>query len=79
MCERDRRNEVMQEDLFVEAEFLVFGLFQEDSTDDGFKATRWVPVAEVEAVDGGRGLAEAFEKLDDTIVNAKSTFNIEID
>ena len=76
MCERERRNEVAENELFVEAEFLVFGRFQEDSQDGGFKATKWVAVAHVEAVDGGRGLSVAFEKLDDLIDNAKTMFNV---
>ena len=76
MCEHERRNEVAENELFIEAEFLVFGRFQEDPLDGGFKATKWVAVADVEAVDGGRGLSVAFEKLDDLIDNAKTMFNV---
>ena len=37
-----RRNEIPEEDLNVEMEYLIFGIFKEDDDDEGFRATRWV-------------------------------------
>jgi hypothetical protein len=47
MTARARRNEVDVSDLSTDAEFLVFGHFTEDEDDEGFKATRWLPAADV--------------------------------
>ena len=63
---RERRNKVPDEDLFTEAELLVYGHFHEDDEDNGFKATRWVSWQEVEQcpTEHARGSAvEAFEML----------------
>ena len=38
MTERERRNELIEADLYCEPEFLVFGSFREDDDDHGFKA-----------------------------------------
>ena len=44
---RARRNELDISELSIGAEFLVFGHFTEDEDDEGFKATRWLPAADV--------------------------------
>ena len=38
------RNEIPEEDLHVEMDYLIFGVFKADEDDEGFKATRWVLV-----------------------------------
>ena len=65
MTDRERRNEVDTEDRYIDTEFLIFGSFREDDTDDGFKATRWLPSAELERVDDGEGLTDALGMLDE--------------
>ena len=67
MTDRERRNEIKEHELYVETELLVFGSFREDDGDEGFKATRWVSVADLEEAEDGDGLSEALEKLDDLV------------
>ena len=78
MTERERRNQVPDEDLYSESELLVYGHFHEDESDNGFKATRWVPWTEVELVvseegpEEWRSAAEAFGMLEEFIEGARS-------
>ena len=61
--------------MFAEFEVLVYGHFHEDESDNGFKATRWVPWTEVERVENEEGEEaapeEAFTMLGDLLESAK--------
>ena len=72
MTERERRNLVLEEDLYAEFEVLVYGHFHEDDNDNGFKATRWVAWSEVEQADEGDGADEAFRLLNGFLESAKA-------
>ena len=70
MTERERRNELIEADLYCEPEFLVFGSFREDDDDHGFKATRWLPATDLEGVvtDGdGSGVQAAVGMLEELV------------
>lgn len=74
MGERERRNPLPDHELYPESEFLVYGHFHEDDDDLGFKATRWVHISEVEQVDDGAGVKEAFDMLEALLEGAKLSF-----
>ena len=66
MTERQRRNEMPDEDLFPDSEILVFGRFKEDDGDEGFLATRWVRSVDMDDLDG------ALSMLEDLVGNVRS-------
>ena len=74
MGERERRNPLPDHELYPESEFLVYGHFHEDDDDLGFKATRWVQMSELEQVDDGAAVKEAFSMLEAMLDGAKSSF-----
>ena len=77
MGERERRNRVPDDELYIESEFLVYGHFHEDDDDLGFKATRWVQMSEIEQVD--YGMKEAFDMLQTMLEGAKEHLIVERD
>ena len=63
LSEREKRNEIPESDRTGDAEVLLLGLFKEDADDEGFKATRWLPLGDAAPVLGAqpRGAAAAVE------------------
>ena len=69
LTERIRRNEIPEEDLHVEMDYLIFGVFKADEDDEGFKATRWVSGQEaLKADDFEKGL----NGLDELLAGART-------
>ena len=79
MGERERRNPLPDHELYPESEFLVYGHFHEDEDDLGFKATRWVQMSEIEEVDDGAGMRDAFDMLETMLDKAKTNFRLDED
>ena len=71
MTEREKRNEVPEEDLYTETEFLVYGAFHEDDADEGFKATRWLSAKKLQDLDDFK---DALEQLKDLLRNTRKAF-----
>ena len=80
LSERERRNERTEADLYDETEFLVFGSFREDTEDEGFKGTRWLPATELEDVvtgQDGSGVQDAVRMLDELVNGLKSAYDMD--
>ena len=70
MTERQKRNEVEVPDIFTSAEYLVFGGFREDESDDGFLATKWL---EADKLDGLEELGEKLDNLETLLTDIRES------
>lgn len=70
MTERQKRNEVPEENLIQQTEILTRGRFSEDPSDEGFVTTRWLSIDEFQYLDADN-VKTKIEELETLITQLK--------